>query len=84
MERTYIAGEDIRRGQLLYAETVDADTSEPLTLVYRMIIGKTPVGLAMTDGQKDQPVSVAVSGGIMDMKLDDDLFGPHGPQNPNI
>lgn len=83
MLRTFIAGEDIRHGQLLYAEIADADTSEPIILVYQMVIGKTPVGLAMSDGGKDQPVSVAVSGGIMDMTLDDDLFSPLDPKSPD-
>lgn len=84
MLRTYIAGEDIRRGQLLCAETVDEDTSEPVTLVYRIsIAGQIPVGLALTNGHKGESIVVEVSGGIMDMTLDDDLFSPLDPTDPN-
>lgn len=61
---TMTAGTDIKIGQFVCAEMTDEDTSEPLTLVYPLVEGKQPIGIAMSNAQRWQDVVIAVEGRI--------------------
>jgi hypothetical protein len=67
MIQTFTAGADIKVGQVLYAEMSDEDTSEPLTLVYPMVPGKTHIGIALSNAKAWEQVTVGMKGQIGDI-----------------
>lgn len=61
---TLKAGAKIKKGQMLYSETTDQDTSDSLTLVYPYVEGKAWAGVALNDAQSWEDVVVMVQGSI--------------------